>query len=121
MRITPAKWDAEYTWLRDEDHIRSIGTSPLITVPRNLGTRKHEEPRETAGVADRNGLGTEHRSSSILDMAMQVIGAFMLLTILGLNGMLLPLLSLGVVLSGEIIFISSLGHGSKRNRSEWIR
>jgi len=45
----------------------------------------------------------------------------MILTILGLNGMLLPLLSLGVVLSGEIIFISSVVHGGNRNRSELIR
>jgi hypothetical protein len=120
VRITPAKWDAEYTWLR-EGQVRSIGTSPLVTVPNDLGNRGRQGSAEVTNTEDGIGLKATHRNSSILGMTMQAIGAFMLLAILGLDGILLPLLSLAVVLSGEIIFISSITHGGNRNRSEMIR
>jgi len=96
VRITPTKWDAEYSWINHEDGVRAIGTSPVIRLP--------ERERRT-GVF------------SSLGMALQTIGAA-ILGFFALDAEALLLLPLGTVLFGELIFISSLNHGGVRSPGE---
>jgi hypothetical protein len=118
VRITPAKWDAEYSWLRDEGRKGSVGTSPLI-VRRKERTKRERQVSLGAlvkiGHADN---GSERKISILMGIMLQAIGAVALLFVLGTGGGVVPFLSLGAVLSGEIIFISSLGHRGDRFRGE---
>ena len=65
--------------------------------------------------------GAEGGSATIIGLGLQVLGAFVLMFALGVKEGVLPLLSLGAVLFGEIIFISSLTHRGVRSRGERIK
>ena len=108
VRITPSKWDAEYCWLTDERCNRSIGTSPMLRVD---GRKGHHE-RWSWGRLRRTLLSRtqimERRGWWTLGLGLQACGAMVLLAV-GIDSFI-PAISLGAVLGGEIIFISSLGH-----------
>ena len=65
--------------------------------------------------------GTVGGNGTIMGLALQVLGAFVLMFALGVENGFLPLLSLGAVLFGEVIFISSLTHRGVRSRGERIK
>ncbi|HQN76441.1 MAG TPA: hypothetical protein PLR51_01270 [Methanomassiliicoccales archaeon] len=101
MRITPAKWDAEYVWLRSGKGVVAWQAEPKIKVRGGAGgARAWRFDRFTA-----TGL------------AMQTMAAVML-GLLAMDGHLLTLLPLMALIGGEVIFISSLDHKVERSAGD---
>lgn len=101
MRITPAKWDAEYAWLRSEEGIRALHAEPKVRVRKGMNwTFTRGSGRPTA-----------------LGMALQVMGA-VVLGLLAIDGHLVTLLPLAALIGGEVIFISSLDHRGERSAGD---
>ena len=101
MRITPAKYDAEYAWLRDREGVPAWQTEPKVKVRRELG------------IKDVPKIGRP----SAMGLAIQGLGA-VVLGILALDGHLLTLLPLMALIGGEVIFISSLDHKGERSAGD---
>lgn len=101
MRITPAKWDAEYAWLRGDGGVSAWQTAPKVKV------RKEARSKSTVGMGRPSAVG----------LALQALGA-VLLGILALDGNLLTLLPLVALVGGEVIFISSWGHRGERSAGD---
>ncbi len=108
VRITPSKWDAEYSWLRDERCGRSVGMSPMVRETRRENHRDRWSWGRLRGALLGRPLFMERRGWWTLGLGLQACGAMVLLAV-GIDSYL-PAISLGAVLGGEIIFISSLGH-----------
>jgi hypothetical protein len=101
VRITPAKWDAEYEWLRHEEGVRALQTEPKIRIGKEFNWRaaiKVERP-------------------TLVGMALQVMGAAVL-GLLAFNVHPIMLLPLTALIGGEVIFISSLDHKGKRSAGD---
>ena len=101
MRITPAKWDAEYAWLRNEEGVRAWQFEPKVKV------RKEARKKILQGIG----------RPSMTGLVLQGLGA-VLLGLLAFDGQLLTLLPLAAIISGEVIFISSLGHKVERSTGD---
>jgi hypothetical protein len=104
VRITPAKWDPERSWLNHEDRAKVIGAGPKAKM---------------TGCGFGSGLRKMGRPSKV-GMALQMLG-IVLLGMLALGGQALLLLPIVVILSGEIIYISSLDHVGERSPEEGAR
>jgi len=101
VRITPAKWDAEYVWLRHEEGVRALQTEPKVRVRKGMNwTLARDAGRPIA-----------------FGIALQVLGA-VVLGILAMDGQLLMLAPLAALFGGEVIFISSLGHRGERSAGD---
>jgi len=101
VRITPSKWDAEYTWLRNEEGVRAMLADPKVRVGKEVRSRL---------------VGKVGRPTA-LGMAMQVLGAAVL-GLLAIDMNPLTLLPLAVLVGGEVIFISSLKHMGERSAGD---
>ncbi len=101
MRITPAKYDAEYAWLRNGEGVPAWQTEPKVKARRESGMKG----------AWRIGR------PSVMGLALQVLGAAVL-GILAMDGRPLMLLPLMALMGGEVIFISSLGHRGERSAGD---
>lgn len=101
MRITPAKWDAEYEWLRHEEGVRALQAEPKVRIVKAPNWR----------AAIRVGR------PAVVGMALQVLG-MVLLGALAINGHPIMLLPLTALIGGEVIFISSLDHKGKRSAGD---
>jgi len=101
VRITPAKWDAEYAWLRNEQGVRALQAEPKV--------RTGKGPRPSGAV--KTGRPT------VVGIALQVLGA-VLLGALAINGHPIMLLPLTALIGGEVIFISSWEHKGKRSAGD---
>ena len=101
MRITPAKWDAEYEWLRNEREVRALQVEPKVRIGKESNWR----------TAIKFGRPT------MVGMTLQVMGAAVL-GLLALNGHLVMLLPLTALIAGEIVFISSLDHKGERSAGD---
>lgn len=101
MRITPAKYDAEYAWLRSGEGVPAWQSEPKVKV-RN---------RSSGKVALNLGR------PSVMGLALQALGAAVL-GILAMDGHLLTLLPLMALIGGEVIFISSLDHKGERSAGD---
>ncbi len=101
MRITPAKWDAEYAWLKSDGGVPAWQTEPKVKV------RKEARSKSIWGMG----------RPSVVGLAMQALGA-VLLGILALDGDLLSLLPLVALVGGEVIFISSWDHKGERSAGD---
>ena len=101
MRITPAKWDAEYEWLRHEEGVRALQAEPKVRIGKEYNWR----------TAIKFGRPT------LVGMTLQVMGAAVL-GFLALNGHPIMLLPLTALIGGEVIFISSLDHKGERSAGD---
>lgn len=101
VRITPAKYDAEYAWLRSGEGVPAWQTEPKVKIGK-------ESPTKNAWRIGR---------PSAMGLSLQIIGAAVL-GLLAMNGDLITLLPLTALIGGEVIFISSLGHKGERSTGD---
>lgn len=101
MRITPAKYDAEYAWLRNGEVTPVRRTEPKIKV------------RRQARVTDSWRIGRP----TVMGLVLQGLGA-VVLGVLAMDGHMITLLPLTALIGGEVIFISSLGHKGERSAGD---
>jgi len=121
VRITPAKWDSEYSWLRNESLKDRSGTFSTRNVSSKTKKSGSVYATRNDGRSSVISEGSERRKTTLFGLALQIFGMVALLNVLRLDLDAFALISFGMLLIGEIIFIISLSHRGYGFRGERIQ
>jgi len=110
VRITPAKWDSEYSWLRNESLKDRSGTFSTRSASSKIEISRSKDATRNDDRSSFTSEGSEHRKTTVFGLVLQIFGMVALLNVLRLDLDAFALISFGMLLTGEIIFIISLSH-----------